>query len=132
MEACTQEERITRIEISVTTVGEKVDGLTTDVKMLTQVVQQQVLPIVAEHERALRGENGNVGLIAKVVNTVDILTELNRAMKGEGEKPGLIAVIDNLVRVTTEWNDTKKWASRLVWGWGITTLLMIVLELLKK
>jgi hypothetical protein len=129
--ACTQEERITRIEISVTTVGEKVDSLATDVKLLTQVVRQ-VIPTLEEHDRALKGNNGNTGLIAKVANAIEVLNDLQEALRGRGEHPGLIATIDRLVRATEEWNDTKKWLSRLVAGWLITTVMMILLELLKK
>jgi len=36
-----------------------------------------VLDQVAEHDRALKGNNGTVGIIAKVVTSVDTIEDLN-------------------------------------------------------
>jgi hypothetical protein len=131
MEPCTQEERIGRIEDAVEKIGGQVQTLLGDFQLLRSKVED-ALQTVAEHDRALKGNNGTIGLIAKVANALDVLSDLQEALRGKGEKPGLIATIDRLVKITEEWADTRKWVSRLIWGWVITTLLMLLLELVKR
>lgn len=128
---CTQEERIARIEASVDNFGGKLDSLSTDVQLLTAEVRR-VIPTIEEHDRALKGNNGTIGLIAKVASALEVLSDLQEALRGKGEKPGLIATIDRLTHITEGWEDTKQWAGRLIAGWLITTVLMILLEILRK
>lgn len=131
MEPCSQENRISRMEAAIDIIAKKVDGLASDFQLL-KARMEDVLLSVEEHDRALKGNNGTIGLIAKVAGALEVLSDLQEALRGRGEKPGLIAMIDKLAHVAEGWEDTKKWAGRLVAGWMITTVLMILLELLKK
>lgn len=130
MEPCTQEQRITRIEQAVENIAEKVEGLVLEFQTF-RARMDNVLLSVEEHDRALKGNNGTVGLIAKVANALDVLNELNLALKGHAEKPGLIATIDRLSKTVECWNDDRKWITRLIIGWVVTTILGLVVIALK-
>jgi len=130
MEPCSQEQRISRIEQAVNAIDQKVEGLVLEFQLF-KAKMDSVLNSVEEHDRALKGNNGTVGLIAKVANALDVLYELNAALKGREEKPGLIATIDRLSKTVECWNDDRKWITRLVIGWVITTILGLVVIALK-
>src|SRR5271157_6016755 len=94
---CEQDERITRIEESVERMDGKIDTLNTNQqKVITWL--EIYMKRTDEHDIILKGENGEIGVVAKVVQAVDILTELNTALKGKEDKPGLIAAIDDLLK----------------------------------
>lgn len=122
MEPCSQEHRIARMETAIDGIANKVDGLAAEFQLL-KVKVEDVLTNVEEHDRALKGNNGTIGLIAKVANALDVLQELNEALKGKGEKPGLISTIANLSDVVREWKDDRKWVTRVILAWVLTTLL---------
>jgi hypothetical protein len=51
---------------------------------------KQVLDQVAEHERALRGNNGTIGVVAMVANSMGTIDNLDTTIRGRGEDPGLV------------------------------------------
>jgi hypothetical protein len=127
---CEQDERIARIEESVRCMDNKVDGLNTNQqKILTWL--DIYMKKIDEHDAILKGENGNVGVVAQVVQAITILTELNTALKGREDKPGLIAAIDTLVRRNIVVDDEKVWLTRLIIGTLITWVIGIAVVLFK-
>jgi hypothetical protein len=115
MEPCTQEGRITRIETAVTAIGEQVTTLVTSVNELKTKVEP-VMARVEEHDRALYGNNGTVGIVAKVANSLEVLDDLKLALRGKEEEPGLIAVIKELSDKVNDITDERKWLLRLLIG----------------
>jgi hypothetical protein len=125
MDPCTQTDRIGRIEEAVNGISAQVSALVTEFQVLKGKVEP-VLAKVEEHDTALYGSNGNVGIVsdvARVSKALDVLDELNGALKGVGDKPGLISVISTLSEQMKEGKDTNKWVSRVVLGWVIATTL---------
>ena len=86
---------------------------------------------VEEHDRALYGNNGNVGVVAKVVSSVETLEDLKMALRGKGEEPGLIADIRTLMNWMGDWKDERKWINRLLIGLAIAEVFRIILEIAK-
>jgi len=128
--ACTQEDRITRIEGTVTAIDGKLDAINTNqAKIMTCL--DIYMKKVDEHDAILKGENGDVGVVAKVAQAVDILDELKIALKGKEDKPGLIAAIDVLVKRAASTDDDKVWLRRLIIGTVITWMLGIGLMIFK-
>ena len=127
---CTQEERITRIEENVKCMDEKLDALHSN-QQRTLTMLEIYVKKVDEHDAILKGENGEVGVIAKVVQAVDMLTELSIALKGKEDKPGLIAAIDVLVKRAAAEDDGKIWMRRLLIGAIITWILSVIVLVIK-
>ena len=127
---CQQAERIERIENAVDRMTGQVSTLVTDFSVLKQRVET-ALDRVDDHEDMLKGVNGDVGVVAKVANLVEVFDELHETLRGKGKEPGLIAAIDTLTKKIAEWDDTKKWIGRLIVGWFITSLLGLLLITLK-
>lgn len=111
MEPCIQEQRITRIEASVGAITKKVSQVSSDVSAIHDKMEA-VTKTVEEHDRALYGSNGGVGVVAKVVQSVETLEDLKIALKGKGEDPGLIADIKNLMGFMADQKDERKWLAR--------------------
>ena len=130
MEPCTQENRITRIENTVGEIGSKVNTIAADVTVIRASTEAMAAK-VEEHDRALYGNNGNVGVVAKVVQSVEKLEDLAIALRGKGEEPGLIAEIRNLMNYVGEQKDERKWMTRAVIGVVIAQLLGLLFMLLK-
>ncbi len=86
---------------------------------------------VEEHDRALYGNNGNVGVVAKVVQSVETLEDLKVALRGKGEEPGLISDIRTLMNWMGEWKDGRKWLLRAVMGAVIVQLIAMLFLLLR-
>lgn len=95
MEPCSQTDRILRIEKSVDEIGDKVSQIAGSVDILVVKITP-FIEKVSEHDRALRGSNGDVGIVANVSD------------------------IRNTIK---EWADNQKWLFRLVVGWLITTAI---------
>jgi hypothetical protein len=127
---CQQNDRIEHIEIAVDNMTGQVTTLVTDFAVLKKSVET-ALTTVGEHDRALRGYNGDMGLVAQVIQLTAIFTDLNGALRGTGKEPGLISSIDGLAKKINDWEDSKKWITRLVVGWFITALLGLVVIALK-
>jgi hypothetical protein len=108
---CIQEERLERIE------GCMLEML----KLAPQI--QLVLDQVAEHDRALRGNNGTIGVIAKVANSMGTIDDLGTTIRGRGEDPGIVGKIDKMTEAIESLKDDRKWVTRLIIGWVIVTLL---------
>jgi hypothetical protein len=49
---------------------------------------------VAEHDRALKGNNGTIGVIARVANSTGTMDDLGTTIRGRGDDPGLVGKID--------------------------------------
>ena len=130
MQPCTQEHRITRIEASVDVISEKVNQVANDVSVIRDKVEA-VTKTVDEHDRALYGSNGSVGVVAKVVQSVETLEDLKIALRGKGEEPGLISDIRTLMDWMGEWKDGRKWINRLLAGLAVAEVFRIVLEVMK-
>jgi hypothetical protein len=81
---------------------------------------------VAEHDRALRGNNGTIGVIAKVSNSMGTIDDLDTTIRGKGEDPGLVGKIDKLVDTVDGLKNDRKLLTRLAVGWVIMALLEIV------
>ena len=130
MEPCQQENRITRIENAVGEIGEKVNNIAADVSVIREKIDG-VTRTVEEHDRALYGNNGGVGVVAKVVQSVETLEDLKIALKGKGEEPGLISDIRTLMDWMGEWKDGRKWINRLLVGLAVAEVFRIILEVMK-
>jgi len=81
---------------------------------------------VAEHDRALRGNNGTIGVIAKVSSSMGTIDDLDTTIRGRGEDPGLVGKIDKLVETVESLKDDRKWLVRIIIGWVIMTLLGVI------
>ncbi len=92
---------------------------------------ETITSTIEEHDRALYGNNGNVGVVAKVVSSVETLEDLKMALRGKGEDPGLIADIRTLMNWMGDWKDERKWLARVIIGVVITQLIGYVLIFLK-
>ncbi len=130
MEPCQQEQRITRIEASVDVISEKVNLVANDISVIRDKVEA-VTKTVDEHDRALYGSNGSVGVVAKVVQSVETLEDLKVALRGKGEEPGLISDIRTLMNWMGEWKDGRKWLNRLLAGLAVAEVFRIILEVMK-
>ena len=130
MEPCTQEQRITRIENTVGEIGEKVNTIAADVTVIRASTVAMTAK-VEEHDQALYGNNGNVGIVAKVVSSMETLEDLKVALRGKGEEPGLISDIRTLMDWMGEWKDGRKWINRLLVGLAVAEVFRIILELAK-
>ncbi len=130
MEPCMQEGRITRIEASVNVITEKVNQVAGDVSVIREKVEG-VTRTVEEHDHALYGNNGGVGVVAKVMQSVEVLDDLKVALKGKGEDPGLISDIRNLMGNMADQKDERKWLMRAVVGVIIAQLIGVAFMLLR-
>jgi hypothetical protein len=92
---CTQVDRIARIERTVDEIGEKVSQIATSVDVLV-VKLAPVIDKVQDHDRALRGSNGD---------------------------PGIVGEVSDIGKTIREWADNQKWLFRLIIGWLVTTAL---------
>jgi hypothetical protein len=64
--------------------------LTTAVALLTQRLDDEVIPMVKEHQRILRGNNGNIGLVAIVASIQEIVKDDHTLLHGDDkDDPGL-------------------------------------------
>jgi len=130
MEPCQQEGRITRIEASVKVITEKVNRVAEDVSVIRANTEAMATK-VEEHDRALYGNNGNIGVVAKVVSSVEALEDLKMALRGKGEDPGLIADIRTLMNWMGDWKDERKWINRLLIGLVVAEVFRIIIEIAK-
>jgi hypothetical protein len=87
---------------------------------------------VAEHDRALRGNNGTIGVIAKVANSMGTIDDLGTTIRGRGEEPGQVGKIDRLCDAVESLKDDRKWVMRLVLGWVVLTLLGMIVVMAVK
>ena len=124
---CLQTERI---ETAVDKLAETVSGIASDMRLLSATVDA-TLKKVDEQDTILKGDNGKPGMVAVVAKLNGCMDDLYGAMRGEKDKPGLIAAIDTLTKKIFEWEDTKKWISRLMIGWIVTTILGLLAVILK-
>jgi hypothetical protein len=92
---CNQVDRITRIEHTVDEIGDKVSQIATSVDILV-VKLQPVIDKVQDHEKTLRGSNGD---------------------------PGMVGAISDIGKTISSWADNQKWLFRLIIGWLVTTVL---------
>ncbi len=135
-EPCMQENRITRIENKVDKLVDVVADVAVSIKTLANKMDSMV-DTVAENERTLKGSNGNTGIVAKVVQSVDLIDELNEAMRGEKDKPGLIAIISEMNRKIGSWEESMTWLKRAVIGIviaagaGLVSLIIRIYPLLQ-
>ncbi len=136
MEPCTQENRITRIENKIDKLVDVVSDVAGSINTLA-IKMNNMVDTVAEHERTLKGTNGNTGIVAKVVQSVDLIDELNIAMRGEKDKPGLIAAIGEMNRKIGQWEESMTWLKRAVVGIvvaagaGLVSLMIRIYPLLE-
>lgn len=64
--------------------------LTKTVALLTQRLDDEVIPVVKEHQRILRGSNGNIGLVAIVTSIQEIVKDDHGLLHGDDkDDPGL-------------------------------------------
>jgi hypothetical protein len=64
--------------------------LTNAVALLTQRLDDEVIPIVKEHQRILRGNNGNIGLVAVVASIQQTIRDDHVLLHGnDKDDPGL-------------------------------------------
>lgn len=121
---CEQEDRITRIENTVEKVATDVATIGTNVLIIKEKVEEYGATI-KKHDDILRGEGGDLGLVAQTkVNTRDV-TELVSALKGEKDEPGLISVIADLAKRLGKKDDWEQWLYRLVGAGVITGLIAL-------
>lgn len=118
---CIQKERLQKIEELMLQALNRVN----EVQALGPQIKL-VLDQVAEHDRALKGKNGTVGIIAKVAGSADTIEDLNTTIRGKGEDPGLVGKIDKLVEAVEGLKDDRKWLTRLIVGWVVMTLLGVI------
>ncbi len=123
--ACTQENRITRIEEAVQEVNDKVDNLSDSVLTLTTILTP-ILDKVNEHDKVLRGSGGETGMLATVSDISKKMGELYTTIRGQGEDPGMVGFISELKKKLKESADTQQWLLRLVVGWSIAAVLGLV------
>ncbi|MGD0005030.1 MAG: hypothetical protein ABSE06_12465 [Anaerolineaceae bacterium] len=130
---CQQEERIKNIEVKVDVMADKIDEIRPDLQVIKERLSVTA-ETVEEHERALRGSNGDVGVVAKVSETTASVNDLIKTLRGEGKDPGLIGAIFRLTEKMTGWEDMWKWFIRLVVGWFVTSLVggMILVYVMEK
>lgn len=73
--------------------------LTKAVALLTQRLEDEVIPMVKEHQRILRGNNGNIGLVAIVATIQDTVKDDHILLHGDDkDDPGLKGEILRLKR----------------------------------
>jgi len=122
MQPCTQTERINRIEQNVQELSTQAMSIAHSVDLLVQKIEP-IIERVNEHDRALRGSNGDMGLVAKVAGMAETVASLNITIKGKDEDAGLVGDVSDIGKTIKEWADNQKWLFRLVVGWLITTAL---------
>jgi hypothetical protein len=74
-------------------------------------------------KRLLRGTNGDVGALARVLDNAVALRDLIITLRGEGQNPGLIGTISRLTKKMSAQEDDSRWLWRLVIGWLITSFV---------
>jgi hypothetical protein len=121
-EPCQQEERIKHIEAKVDVITDKIEEIRPDIMLIKDRLVSTV-ETVEEHERALRGSNGDIGALARVLDNAVVLRDLIITLRGEGQNPGLIGAISRLTEKMSAQEDDRRWLSRLVIGWLITSLV---------
>jgi uncharacterized protein YoxC len=104
-EPCRQEGRIKNIETKVDVITDKIDGIRPDIQVIKERLNATA-DTVEEHDRALRGSNDDVGLVAKVSETTESVNDLIKTLRGEGQDPGLIGAISRLTEKMSNWEST--------------------------
>ncbi len=130
---CQQEGRIKNIEAKVDVITDKIEEIHPDIQVIKERLTATA-ETVEEHDRALRGSNGDVGLVAKVSETTASVNDLIKTLRGEGNDPGLIGALSRLTEKMGNWESTWRWLTRLVIGWVITSLIggMILVYVMEK
>ena len=134
---CEQNERICRIESAVGEIHEDIGGLATDMAVIKDKICN-VVEKVEDHERVLRGFNGNTGIIAKLENSMNKIDKLDEAMFENGGLHDTMKEVSAYMKTSREEEKTRKadkkdnvkWLWRLVAGTAITGVLGWVLALL--
>ena len=122
MQPCTQTDRIGRMEQNVQDIAKQTNEIANSVAILV-VKLEPVITKVYENERALRGTNGDMGLVARVVGMTDVVNDLSVTIKGKGEDTGLVGEVSGIGKTIKEWADNQKWLFRMIVGWLVTTAL---------
>ncbi|MEL7591813.1 MAG: hypothetical protein AAGU17_11045 [Anaerolineaceae bacterium] len=134
---CAQEDRITRIEDAVAEIHDDIGGLATDMAVIKDKICG-VVEKVEDHERVLRGFNGNTGIIAKLENSMAKIDNLDEAMFENGGLHDTMKEVSAYMKSSREEEkarkadkrDNIKWLWRLVVGTAITGVLGWILALL--
>jgi hypothetical protein len=122
VQPCTQENRITNIEKNVLEISAQATNIAHSVDLLVQKLDP-IIEKVQEHDRALRGSNGDMGIVAKVASMSDTVNSLHVTIKGKDEDAGLVGDVSEIGKTIKEWADNQRWLFRLVVGWLVTTIL---------
>ena len=122
MQPCSQAERINNIEKNVQEISTQAMNIAHSVDLLVQKLDP-IIGQVQEHDRALRGSNGDMGIVAKVTTMANTVNSLDATIKGKGEDAGLVGDVSDIGKTIKEWADNQKWLFRLVVGWLVTTAL---------
>lgn len=137
MNPCTQEDRIGRIEGAVGEINKSVGALSSDVA----VIKDKVLGMsdqVTDHERVLRGSNGDLGVISKIENSLPKIDRMEQAIFEDGglkesmkdisacmaaSREREVAAAEKEKAVVAEKKDNFKWLWRYVLGAIIGALI---------
>jgi len=87
---------------------------------------------VAEYDRALKGNNRTIGIIANVASSVDTIEDLNVTIRGKEEKVGMVGKIDAIARSVDSLNSDRKWVARLIIEWVMMTLFGIIMIMMAQ
>jgi hypothetical protein len=120
-EAPTTDNRLTRVELAVQRIEDKVAHLIEEFSDF----KTRIECVIEDHQSTLYGDKGKPGLVGQA----GTLEELRVALKGYGREPGLIADIQNLSKKMVEWDDGRKWLTRLVLGMLVTDILLHVFKI---
>ncbi len=118
------ENRLTRLELAVTSLEKQVGQLVNEFSGLKENVQS-MLSRLEDHQDVLYGEHGKSGLIAQA----ETLEELKDALKGVGKEPGLIAEIRAISLKVAALDEGKVWLVRLVVGAILTDIALRLMQL---
>ena len=122
VQPCTQTDRIGRIEDSVKEISNQTKDIAHSVEILV-LKMEPIIEKVNQHERALRGSNGDVGMVAKVSGMTEVVNDLHLMIKGRGEDTGMAGDVSDIGKTVKAWADNQKWLFRLIVGWLIITAL---------
>jgi len=76
-----------------------------------------------EQIRTIKGNNGNVGLVAKMSKLEEVVESLVIIMDGKDGNSGMLFKMTLLIKSMEDIADNRKWFTRQVLGWVITFLM---------